>query len=297
MLVFLEQSLQQRRVPWIRAILKTQKQKVFARVDESGALLAQNGRVEIRYNPKDGRFYEARAGNLEPIADSPVVSDEAMGIAVRVSQSAPAQGSLGSNSSTNTPNSIPAGRPGVSNSMKMGTKSAELLKIAQEQKAQAQNGSPSNKLAPHRAISPGVVVAYADGACSGNPGPAGFGIVVLDGKKRIEISEYLGQGTNNIAELSAVLRALAEVPDKGRPLVIWTDSQYSIGILQKGWKAKANVELIEQLKQALRARPADIRYVPGHSGIALNERADELAREAIIKKHSRRAELFEEEGI
>ncbi len=272
MLVFLEQSLQQRRVPWIRAILKTQKQTVFARVDESGALLAQNGRVEIRYNPKDGRFYEARAGNLEPIADSPVVSDEAMGIAVRVSQSAPAQGSLG-------------------------TKSAELLKIAQEQKAQAQNGSPSNKLAPHRAISPGVVVAYADGACSGNPGPAGFGIVVLDGKKRIEISEYLGQGTNNIAELSAVLRALAEVPDKGRPLVIWTDSQYSIGILQKGWKAKANVELVEQLKQALRARPADIRYVPGHSGIALNERADELAREAIIKKHSRRAELFEEEGI
>lgn len=260
--MFSLRPLQQRRVPWIRAILKAQKQKVFARADANGAFLVQSGRVEIRYNAKDGRFYEARASNLEPVADSPLIPDESMGPAERVAQSAPA----------------------ASNSMKLGTKSAELAKIDQRRAATGAQGSQKN--APHLSVPHGTVVAYADGACSGNPGPAGFGIVILDGKERTEICHYLGEATNNIAELSAVLRALQEVSDKGKPLIIWTDSQYSIGILQKGWKAKANVELVEQLKEALRKRPADIRYVPGHSGIALNERADELAREAISRRNS-----------
>jgi ribonuclease HI len=139
------------------------------------------------------------------------------------------------------------------------------------------------------AIADGTVVAYADGACSGNPGPAGLGVVLLDGPQRVEISEYLGEGTNNIAELTAVLRALEEIKDPSRKLIIRTDSQYTIGILQKGWKAKANVELIEKLREVLRRRPARIEYVPGHAGVALNERADALAREAVAGRKSRRA--------
>jgi ribonuclease HI len=137
----------------------------------------------------------------------------------------------------------------------------------------------------------GGVVAYADGACSGNPGPAGAGVVILDGKTRVEISEYLGQGTNNIAELTAILRAL-EAIEPARATVIHTDSQYSIGVLQKGWKAKANQELIATVKEALGGRKATrLQYVPGHAGVLLNERADALAREAVTSRRTRRETL------
>lgn len=141
------------------------------------------------------------------------------------------------------------------------------------------------------AVPEGAVIVYADGACSGNPGPAGLGVVIIDGKERIELSEYLGVGTNNIGELTAILRALEAVAPE-RPAVIHTDSQYSIGVLQKGWKAKANVELIAAIKQALKGREStSFVYVPGHAGVLLNERADALAREAVERRASRREVL------
>lgn len=127
----------------------------------------------------------------------------------------------------------------------------------------------------------GTVIAYADGACTGNPGPAGLGVVIIDGDTRTEISEGLGIATNNIAELSAIERVLEAVPDPNRPLVIYTDSKYAIGVLSLGWKAKANVELVTRLRAHLERRPARFVHVPGHSGIPLNERADALAREGI----------------
>lgn len=127
----------------------------------------------------------------------------------------------------------------------------------------------------------GSVIAYADGACTGNPGPAGLGVVLVDGDTEIEISEGLGVATNNIAELTAIERALEAVPDPSRPLVIYTDSKYSIGVLSLGWKAKANVDLIARLRAHLERRPARFVHVPGHSGIPLNERADALAREGV----------------
>ncbi len=143
------------------------------------------------------------------------------------------------------------------------------------------------------ALAPGAVPAgawtvYADGACSGNPGPAGLGIVLVgpDGKVA-EGFEYLGIGTNNVAELTGILRAAEIVPD-GAPAVVHTDSQYAIGVLTKGWKAKANQELIAGIKVALGRRQGwRIVYVPGHAGVPLNERADELAREAVRTRASR----------
>jgi ribonuclease HI len=131
--------------------------------------------------------------------------------------------------------------------------------------------------------------AYADGACSGNPGPAGCGIVLVspDGKLH-EGCEYLGEATNNIAELTAILRALEWTPESARALTVHTDSQYSIGVLQRGWKAKANQELVKVAKERVSARGAHLVYVPGHSGVALNERADELAREAVQTRASRK---------
>jgi ribonuclease HI len=127
-----------------------------------------------------------------------------------------------------------------------------------------------------------AIVAYADGACSGNPGPAGLGVVVIDGSIRTEISESLGEGTNNIAELIAIERVLDTVHDTARPLVIYTDSAYAIGVLVKGWKAKANVALVDRLRKRLAKHPATrMVHVRGHAGVVLNERADELAREAV----------------
>ena len=133
-----------------------------------------------------------------------------------------------------------------------------------------------------------AIIAYADGACSGNPGPAGLGIVVVDGTTRTEISEHLGQATNNIAELTAVERVLDAVTDNVRPLVIHTDSAYAIGVLSKGWKAKANIPLIERVRDRLNKRPGTtLVHVRGHAGIELNELADELAREAVRTRQSR----------
>jgi ribonuclease HI len=137
-------------------------------------------------------------------------------------------------------------------------------------------------------VSKDSIIAYADGACSGNPGPAGLGVVILEGNLRTEISEHLGQATNNIAELSAIERVFDAVRDTGRPLVIYTDSAYAIGVLSKGWKAKANVALIERVRERLAKRPATrLVHVRGHAGIELNERADELAREAVRTGRSR----------
>ena len=124
---------------------------------------------------------------------------------------------------------------------------------------------------------------YADGACSGNPGPAGLGVVIVDpNRKRHDGYEYLGDDkTNNIAELTAILRA-AEWTPAGVAAWVRTDSQYSIGVLTKNWKAKANQELIAQVKAALAKRKNwRILYVPGHAGVQLNEAADLNAREAV----------------
>jgi ribonuclease HI len=134
-----------------------------------------------------------------------------------------------------------------------------------------------------------AVAVWTDGACTGNPGPAGIGVVVLEGGERRELSEYLGEGTNNIAELTAIERGLELVRDRQRPVLVHSDSSYALGLLGKNWKAKANVELVERLRR-LASQFADGRWVkvPGHAGVPENERCDELARDAITNRGSRR---------
>ncbi len=130
-----------------------------------------------------------------------------------------------------------------------------------------------------------AIHVWTDGACSGNPGPAGAGVVVIDGSERTELSEYLGEGTNNIAELTAILLGLELVTERKRPVIVYSDSSYSIGLLTQNWKAKKNIELVEQLRAVCR-QFTDLRFVKvaGHAGIPLNERTDELAREAVTRR-------------
>jgi len=146
-------------------------------------------------------------------------------------------------------------------------------------------GEPVPQSKPTSAEPPANAIhVWTDGACTGNPGPAGLGVVIIDGKERRELSEFLGMGTNNIAELMAILRGLEEVRDRERPVIVYSDSAYSIGLLSKNWKAKANVELVEKLRKLVR-QFADLRFVKvaGHAGVALNERVDELARLAVSR--------------
>jgi len=149
--------------------------------------------------------------------------------------------------------------------------------------------SASNGTAPSPSAD-GALDLWTDGACSGNPGPMGIGVVAIDGTKRREVSEYLGVGTNNIAELTAIERALdtadtATGSDRGRRMRVYTDSAYSIGVLSKGWKAKANQELIARIKRRLAAYPnVEFVKVSGHAGIPENERCDALARAAVERR-------------
>jgi ribonuclease HI len=145
------------------------------------------------------------------------------------------------------------------------------------------NGKSSQRAAE---VPANAIHVWTDGACSGNPGPAGLGVVIVgDGTGQREISEYLGDATNNIAELTAILRGLQAVSDRARPVVVYSDSQYSIGLLSQNWKAKKNVELVKELREVCQ-RFGDLRFVKvlAHSGIELNERVDQLAVSAISRR-------------
>ncbi|HEX4406749.1 MAG TPA: ribonuclease H [Polyangia bacterium] len=164
--------------------------------------------------------------------------------------------------------------------------------IAERPRARsAPSRASAARKAPAEALAnlPGTIEIWTDGACSGNPGPMGIGVVVLDGGARRELGEYLGSGTNNIAELVAIERGIilaAEVAqgDKQRPLRVYSDSSYAIGLLEKGWKAKANQELVARIRKVVAtcARIAFVK-VAGHAGVPENERCDELARVAISR--------------
>ena len=127
-----------------------------------------------------------------------------------------------------------------------------------------------------------TICIYTDGACSGNPGPAGIGIVMLYHGHRKEISRYIGLATNNIAELEAIRVGLISVKNKALSITLSTDSSYALGVLTKGWKAKQNQALIQEIRSLI-ANFQKLRFVKvkGHSGHPENERADQLAVQAI----------------
>ena len=126
------------------------------------------------------------------------------------------------------------------------------------------------------------ILIFTDGASSGNPGPAGIGVVMRFGKYEKEISEYIGLATNNIAELKAIQAGLQAVKKTDLPVWIFTDSRYAYGVLTLGWKAKANREVVQSIKKTmLKFKNLKIVKVTGHAGDEGNERADFLATSAI----------------
>ena len=139
------------------------------------------------------------------------------------------------------------------------------------------------------------VVIYTDGACSGNPGPGGWGAILIHGKTEKEISGGELATTNNRMELMAAIQAL-EALKKPCKVELHTDSTYVMkGVTQwiHGWKAKGwktadkspvkNVDLWQRLDAARARHEVDWRWVKGHAGHVHNERADELARLGMLK--------------
>ena len=126
-----------------------------------------------------------------------------------------------------------------------------------------------------------AVIIFTDGASSGNPGPAGIGIYMKYRDREKEHSESIGTATNNVAELTAIKRALELIKRTDIPIRLYTDSGYCKGVLTQGWKARENRDLILETQKLL-ARFPDLKIlkVKGHAGIKENEIADGLATKA-----------------
>ena len=136
-----------------------------------------------------------------------------------------------------------------------------------------------------------TVEIYTDGACSGNPGPGGFGTVLRSGEHVREICGYSPQTTNNRMEIMAVLTGLKALK-KPVSLTIRTDSQYVARAIIEGWLQKwqkngwrtagkkpvKNRDLWEDLARELARHEVQFKWVRGHSGDERNEKCDDLAR-------------------
>jgi ribonuclease HI len=135
-----------------------------------------------------------------------------------------------------------------------------------------------------------IVSAWTDGACSGNPGPGGWGVILQFNDQEKELSGGDAATTNNRMELMAAIMALESLT-RGCPVVMHTDSQYvRNGVMSwlRGWKANGwrtaarqpvkNVDLWQRLDRAQERHEVTWRWVKGHAGDAMNERADRLAR-------------------
>ncbi len=132
-----------------------------------------------------------------------------------------------------------------------------------------------------------TICVFTDGASSGNPGPSGIGVVLRYGKHEKEISEFIGNATNNIAELKAIDVGLSAIKSRDIPVRVFTDSKYAYGLLVLNWKPKKNQQLVEAIKKKI-SRFQDLEFikVKGHSGHPENEKADYLATSAIKKAGS-----------
>ncbi len=138
-----------------------------------------------------------------------------------------------------------------------------------------------------------MINIYTDGACSGNPGKGGWGVVILDNNKEILLNGGEQLTTNNKMELTAAIKALEYFKIK-KDLIIYTDSKYvKDGIeswitnwKKNGWKTSAkkivkNKELWMKLDSLINKHNVIWKWVKGHSGLKFNEKADELTRKYI----------------
>ena len=130
------------------------------------------------------------------------------------------------------------------------------------------------------------VIIYTDGACSGNPGPGGYGVVLLSGKHRKELSEGFRLTTNNRMELLGAIIGLEALKFDRLTVKLYTDSQYLVNAVNKGWlfnweqkrfAKKKNQDLWLRFLDVYRKHRVTLIWVKGHNNNPENERCDLLA--------------------
>jgi len=251
---------------WIPAQFKTKN--VFVQ-----SPIPTQGRVPIRYNTSQkGKIYLAAVQNLTHIGEMHRRS-------FHTGKSAEPKDEVKDEVQDETEEEPKFGRAG--------TRTKEQKTMAQEVAGELL-----------KTFTPDTVVCFTDGACRGNPGPAGAGACVeFPGASSVDlpitVAKHLalGYATNNIAELTAINLALDIIDDERRkgtwkgkgPIEILTDSKYSRGVLTLRWQATKNQELIWKIKQRLERLERDqslkirIHWVAGHADIPGNTKADKLA--------------------
>jgi ribonuclease HI len=139
---------------------------------------------------------------------------------------------------------------------------------------------------------PGEITIYTDGASSGNPGPGGYGVVMIYGRHRLEKSAGFRLTTNNRMELTAVIEGLEALKIPGSRVVIYTDSKYVSDSVEKGWvfqweskgfKKKKNTDLWKRFLKVYREHSVRFVWIKGHSNNVENEVCDKLAVDAYSK--------------
>jgi ribonuclease HI len=136
------------------------------------------------------------------------------------------------------------------------------------------------------------VILYTDGAASGNPGPGGFGVVLISGRHRKEISQGYRHTTNNRMELLAVITGLEALKAVNCEVTVYTDSKYVADSVEKRWvfawekklfAGKKNPDLWKRFLSVYRKHKVRLIWIKGHADIPENERCDRLAVEASAK--------------
>lgn len=144
------------------------------------------------------------------------------------------------------------------------------------------------------------IIMYTDGAASGNPGPGGYGTVLISGKHRKDLSEGYRLTTNNRMELLAVIVGLESLKSANCEVTIYSDSKYVVDAVIKGWvfdwqkkgfKKKKNIDLWQRFLKIYPKHKVVFKWVKGHANIPGNEIADQLAVDG-----SKKANLLVDEG-
>ncbi len=225
--------------------------KVWAAFTPEDTPAVHNNKVRIKYNLDQTHEYWIKRENLKPV-------DQAVPAAARKKESKEQEDS---------PHAPKQKVLKPKSGSKKGRKSA------------------AKPAAPDQDLPENCIRIYTDGASSGNPGPAGIGVLLLYKDNRKEISESIGNATNNIAELAAIHRGLTALKRRDLPVRIFTDSAYAVGLLTQKWKPQVNQDLVIDIKKLMKGF-SDIAVikVEGHAGIKENEVADFLATRGINKK-------------
>ncbi|NUM51089.1 MAG: ribonuclease HI [Flavobacteriales bacterium] len=135
---------------------------------------------------------------------------------------------------------------------------------------------------------------YTDGAAKGNPGPGGYGIVLISGKHRKEVAQGYRLTTNNRMELLSVIVGLEMIKLPQAEIHIFSDSKYVVDAVEKGWvftwqksgfKKKKNVDLWHRFLKIYPKHKIRFNWIKGHAGHPENERCDQLAVEAAEGHH------------